>query len=89
MIGKSFAKNGQGLGAGGEMHDRTFLTVHLRFAQINMYYNKDILYIYEDNDPIKVINKELELLKLNKENRYLPKRNFHGKNECFSKVEYD
>lgn len=68
---------------------RTFLTIHLRFAQINMHYNKEILYLFEDDDPIKVINKELELLKLNKQNTYLPKRNFHGKNECFSKVEYD
>ena len=68
---------------------RTFLTIHLRFAQINMHYDKEILFIFEDNDPIKVINKERELLRLNKPNSYLPERNFSGKNECFSKVEYD
>lgn len=68
---------------------RTFLTIKLRFAQINKVYNKEILYIFEDNDPMKVINKERELLRLNKENRYLPSRNFHGKNECFSKVIYE
>jgi hypothetical protein len=68
---------------------RTFLTVHLRFAQINMYYDKEVLFLFEDDDPIKVINKELELLRLNKDNNYLPARNFHGKNECFSKVIYD
>ena len=68
---------------------RTFLTIHLRFAQINMHYDKDVLFLFEDDDPIKVISKELELLRLNKDNRYLPQRNFHGKNECFSKVIYD
>lgn len=67
---------------------RTFLTIHLRFAHINKYYNKEVLYIFED-EPIKVINKEIELLRLNKDNRYLPKRNFNGKNECFSKVIYN
>jgi len=68
---------------------RTFLTIHSRFNAINRYYNKEILFLFEDNDPMKVINKELELLRLNKSNSYLPNRDFGGKNECFSKVEYD
>lgn len=68
---------------------RTFLTVHLRFAQINMYYDKEVLFLFESDDPVKVINKEIELLKLNNLNRYTPNRNFHGKNECFSKIKYD
>lgn len=68
---------------------RTFLTLHSRFNAINQYYNKEVLFVFEDDDPIKVINKELELLRLNKPNSYLPNRNFGGKNECFSKVEYD
>lgn len=68
---------------------RTFLTLHLRFNAINRYYNKEVLFVFEDDDPIKVINKEIELLRLNKHNSYLPNRIFGGKNECFSKVEYD
>lgn len=76
--GESFVKIG-----------RTFLTIHLRFAQINMYYDKEVIYLYEDKDPIKVLNKEKDLLKKNKFNRFTPSRDFHGKNECFSKVEYD
>lgn len=68
---------------------RTFLTIHKRFAHINMHYNKEIIKLFIDEDPLKIIIKEMQLLKTNKKNRYLPIRNFHGKNECFSKVEYD
>lgn len=68
---------------------RTFLTIHLRFNEINRYYNKEILYLLESENPKEVIDKELMLLKLNKTNKFLPSREFHGKHECFSKVEYD
>jgi hypothetical protein len=68
---------------------RTFLTIHLRFNEINRYYNKEILYLLESENPKEVIDKELMLLKLNKTNKFLPSRRFHGKHECFSKVEYD
>ena len=54
-----------------------------------MYYDKEVLFLFESDDPVKVINKEIELLRLNSLNRYTPNRNFHGKNECFSKIKYD
>jgi len=68
---------------------RTFLTLRLRFNSINKYYNIIPIKIFEDVDPKIIIQKEIELLRLNKENRYTPSRFFHGRNECFSKVEYE
>lgn len=68
---------------------RTFLKIHKRFAHINRFYDKEIIKVFESEDPLEIINKEIELLKSNKSNKYLPKRDFHGKNECFSSVRYD
>lgn len=68
---------------------RTFLTIHSRFNEINKYYDKQIIFLYEDKDPLKVIQKEIDLLKLNKNNKYTPNRKFHGMYECFSEVVYD
>lgn len=68
---------------------RTFLTIHLRFNEINRYYDKEVLFLFESENPLDVISKELDLLKLNKNNKYLPQRVFHGLHECFSKVVYD
>lgn len=65
---------------------RTFLTIHKRFSKINKYYNITPVFIFKSDDPVEVINKELELLRSNKNYSYLPFRNFNGKNECFSKV---
>ena len=51
--------------------------------------NMDFLKNEEDKIAEKGMKEEIELLRLNSLNRYTPNRNFHGKNECFSKIKYD
>ncbi len=65
---------------------RTFSKVSWRFRNKKlMPYNYKILKIYEDTaeDTFKL---ELEMKKINKENKYSPDIHFNGERECFNKL---
>jgi hypothetical protein len=67
---------------------RTFLKITKRFGyKVRMPYNYSIEKIYESNSE-DIYDLEVNLKKLNKEFKYIPKIEFHGMYECFSKIEY-
>lgn len=65
---------------------RTFNSINQRFrCKSNMPYNFKILKFYED-DAKTIYKKELDLKKLNKNNKYIPLLKFNGMHECFSQI---
>ena len=65
---------------------RTFSNIVWRFRNKNtMPYNYEILKIYIDTAEV-IFNIENQLKKENKENKYIPKINFNGMQECFKKL---
>lgn len=68
---------------------RTYLNIRKRFAGLHRHYDIEEICIFESENPEYVINKELELLKINKPNKYIPKINFGGYHECFKSIKID
>jgi hypothetical protein len=68
---------------------KTFRTVDERFTVLGFPYKVGILAIYEGDDGIAISKLEHELQKLNKKNKYLPKKTFDGMSECFNNLEED
>lgn len=68
---------------------RTFKRLKKRFnSNRAMPYNYDIVRIFEGSgDSMRMYYFEKYLLNKNKKHRYLPKKEFSGKNECFTTVE--
>jgi len=66
---------------------RTYTTLKKRFKDIKNYTLEEIVHIFEDDAQI-VIDKEIELLRKNKINKYKPSGKFGGSNECFINVIY-
>ena len=67
---------------------KTFTSIEKRFNYICGYKVVDIVHIFQDNDGRVVTEKEAELLRINKEYRYIPNNTFGGYMECFSKVKF-
>lgn len=66
---------------------RTFQTVEKRFAgKDTIPYNWKVLKTI-NAQPDYIYNLEIELKRQNKEYKYLPKIDFHGRHECFNKIE--
>lgn len=71
---------------------RTFNTVKKRFSnKLSMPYNYEVIkeFIFDKHTEMidnarECFNKETELKRLNKENKYLPNIKFNGMNECYS-----
>lgn len=65
---------------------RTFQDINRRFhSKYSMPYNYEILKVYE-NTPKIIYSLEIALKRKNKYNKYTPKINFGGKDECYIKV---
>jgi len=64
---------------------RTFSTIKKRFPNNHtMPYNYEVIEIIVGT-PIEIYSLEKTLKLKNKENKYIPLLNFHGKNECYEK----
>ena len=63
---------------------RTSTELDKRFAS-GLPYSFKIVFLFYGNH-IEVYDMERNLKDLNIENKYLPKQEFHGKHECFSKI---
>lgn len=68
---------------------KTYNKIKRRFNSIKGYDLLEVIKVYESDDGREITNKEVELLRRNKQFRYKPKSIFGGYMECFSKVEYD
>ena len=66
---------------------RTFTTVKKRYKG-HIPYNYEEVKIYEFEDAKEAFDLEVVLKRENKNNRYDPLKNFHGKRECFTQVNY-
>jgi hypothetical protein len=64
---------------------RTFSTIYDRFCS-NIPYNYEIIQIRESEDGHKIYCLEKTFKRINKDNKYTPKLDFHGKQECFTKI---
>lgn len=65
---------------------RTFTTVKKRFLGKNLPYQYEIIKVIENENAKYIYNLENELKRKNKINKYLPKKHFNGKHECFNKI---
>lgn len=66
---------------------KTFTTVYKRFyGKVNLPYNYEIVKTIE-GEPKNISKLEKQLQKHNKQFKYIPKINFSGVNECFSKID--
>lgn len=65
---------------------RTFRKVESRFqGKTAMPYNYEIIKIYKGKAK-EIYQLEIELRRINKINKYIPKTSFKGMNECYSKI---
>jgi hypothetical protein len=68
---------------------RTYREVKRRFdCKRNMPYEYNIIYTIELEDPKRICELEQEYKNKHKEFKYLPKKEFKGMHECFSKIIY-
>jgi hypothetical protein len=69
---------------------KTFLNVRSRYYDCNIPYIYETIKIFESNTEGRYISElEKKLQKLNKENKYTPKKSFNGMYECFKVVNYE
>ena len=65
---------------------KTFTTIFQRFKNKRIPYNYKIYKTYHINNPQKCSEFEQVLKNKNKEFKYLPKKSFYGRFECFSQI---